>query len=54
MEEVEAELLKMAKAAADVTTQKIQVEKKWHEAVIGNGGTTLNACVATLLLPHIF
>lgn len=33
----------MAKAAADVKTQTIIVEKKWHEAVIGQGGTTLNA-----------
>ncbi|GJE92209.1 Vigilin 1 [Phanerochaete sordida] len=45
LEEVEEELLKMAKAAADVKTQTITVEKKWHEAVIGHGGTTLNAII---------
>ena len=43
LEEVEAELLKMAKDAADVKTQSITVEKKWHEAVVGKDGTTLNA-----------
>ena len=53
LEEVEAELLKMAKAAADVKTQTITVEKKWHEAVIGYGGTTLNAYVHATLPPHI-
>lgn len=54
LEEVEVELLKMAKAAADVKTQTIMVEKKWHEAVIGNGGTTLNAYVHMPLLPTFF
>lgn len=39
------ELLKMAKEFADVKSQKISVEKRWHEAVIGQGGTTLNAII---------
>jgi hypothetical protein len=43
VEEVEKELLKWAKDAADVKSQTISVEKKWHSAVIGKGGTTLNA-----------
>lgn len=43
LEEVEKELLKMAGEAADVKTQSIAVEKKWHDAVVGRNGTTLNA-----------
>ena len=43
VEEVEKELLKWAKDAADVKSQTISVEKKWHNAIIGRGGTTLNA-----------
>lgn len=43
LEEVEKELLQMARAAADVKTESISVEKKWHDAVVGRGGTTLNA-----------
>lgn len=43
LEEVEKELLKMAKDAADVKTITITVEKKWHDAVVGKNGTTLNA-----------
>ncbi|KAG2146037.1 uncharacterized protein EDB93DRAFT_1287176 [Suillus bovinus] len=39
------ELLKMAKESADVKSQKISVEKRWHEAVVGQGGTTLNAII---------
>ena len=45
LEDVEKELLKMARDAADVKTDSIVVEKKWHESVIGRGGTTLNASV---------
>ncbi len=43
VEEAEKELLKWAKDAADVKSHVIAVEKKWHSAVIGKGGTTLNA-----------
>lgn len=43
VEEAEKELLKWAKDAADVKSHVITVEKKWHGAVIGKGGTTLNA-----------
>ncbi|KAI0630344.1 hypothetical protein C8Q77DRAFT_1200897 [Trametes polyzona] len=45
LEAVEKELLKMARDAADVKTQVIEVEKKWHDAVVGRGGTTLNAII---------
>jgi len=40
---VKSELLKMAKDAADVSSEFVTVEKRWHEAVLGPGGTTLNA-----------
>lgn len=43
LDEVAAELLKMAKDAADVKSELIPVEKRWHEAVVGKDGTTLNA-----------
>jgi hypothetical protein len=43
VEEAEKELLKWAKDAADVKSHVIAVEKKWHSAVIGKGGNTLNA-----------
>lgn len=43
LDDVEAELLKMARGAADVKAQTIPVEKKWHDAVVGKDGTTLNA-----------
>lgn len=45
LEAVEKELLKMARDAADVKTEVIEVEKKWHDAVVGRGGTTLNAII---------
>lgn len=43
LDDVNTELLKMAKDAADVSNQSVSVEKRWHEAVLGPGGTTLNA-----------
>jgi hypothetical protein len=45
LDEVEKEVLKFAKEAADVKSQTLSVEKKWHDAVVGQGGTTLNAYV---------
>ena len=42
---VEKELLKWAKDAADVKTETLNVDKRWHEAVVGSGGTTLDAQV---------
>jgi hypothetical protein len=43
LEEVAKEIMKLAKDAADVKSQTITVEKRWHDAVVGKGGTTLNA-----------
>ncbi|KAJ6500097.1 hypothetical protein C8R47DRAFT_1211663 [Mycena vitilis] len=45
LEEVAKEILKLAKDAADVKSQTISVEKRWHDAVVGRGGTTLNAII---------
>ncbi|TXT10874.1 hypothetical protein VHUM_02379 [Vanrija humicola] len=38
-------LLGLAKSAADVKTETIDVDKKWHRAVIGQGGSVLNALI---------
>ena len=40
---IEKELQKMAKDAADVKSQTIVVEKRWHDSIVGQNGTTLNA-----------
>ncbi|KAF8894055.1 hypothetical protein BD779DRAFT_1504999 [Infundibulicybe gibba] len=45
LEDVEKEIIKMAKDAADVKSETVIVEKRWHDAVIGQGGTTLNAII---------
>ena len=41
LDDVETEILKLD--AADMKTEVMSVEKRWHEAVVGKGGTTLNA-----------
>ena len=41
LDDVETELLKLD--ATDMKTEVVPVEKRWHEAVVGKGGTTLNA-----------
>ena len=41
--EVEKELLKLARDAADVKSELIPVEAQWHPYVAGKDGTTLNA-----------
>lgn len=43
LDEVSKEILKLAKDAADVKRELIPVEKRWHDAVVGADGTTLNA-----------
>jgi hypothetical protein len=43
LEEASKEIVKMAKDVADIKSETVHAEKKWHEAVIGRGGTTLNA-----------
>ena len=45
LDDVTREILKWARDAADVKTEVISIEKRWHEFVVGNGGTTLNAYV---------
>ena len=50
MDEVEKELLKLARDAADVKSELIPVESKWHGYVAGKDGTTLNAYVFILLV----
>jgi KH domain len=45
LDEVEGELRKLAKDAADVKSETLIVDKKWHDAIIGQGGTTLNAII---------
>ncbi|KAJ7217831.1 hypothetical protein GGX14DRAFT_598163 [Mycena pura] len=45
LEEVAKEMLKLAKDAADVKSETIVVEKRWHEAVVGEGKTTLNVII---------
>lgn len=43
LDDVEKELFKMAKDAADVRSEIVAVDKRWHDAIVGHGGTTLNA-----------
>jgi len=43
LDQVEKELLKMAKGVADVKSEVISVEKRWHDTVLGEGMTTLNS-----------
>jgi hypothetical protein len=43
LDEASKEITKMAKDVADIKSETVLAEKKWHEAVIGRGGTTLNA-----------
>lgn len=45
LDDVEKELFKMAKDAADVRSEIVAVDKRWHDAIVGHGGTTLNAIV---------
>lgn len=41
--EVGAELIKFAQEVADMTSELVPVEHKWHGFVAGKDGTTLNA-----------
>lgn len=43
LDEVSQEISKLAKEVADVKSETITVDKKWHDAVAGPNGTTLNA-----------
>lgn len=42
---VKEELLKLAGEAADIKTSTIDVDRKWHAAVVGPKGSVLNAWV---------
>ena len=50
LDDVSKELNKLAKEAGEVKSESIAVEKRWHEAVVGQSGTTLNAYVVLSLL----
>ena len=43
LDDVQMEVLNLASDAADVKSETIQVEQKWHFAIVGKNGTTLNA-----------
>lgn len=43
--EVEKDVLKLARDAADVKSELVPVEAKWHADVAGKDGTTLNAII---------
>ncbi|KZO98979.1 hypothetical protein CALVIDRAFT_535076 [Calocera viscosa TUFC12733] len=43
--EVKEEMGTMEKEAADMKTETLKVEKKWHRFIIGQGGTTLNGII---------
>ena len=45
--EVKDEILKLAKEAADITSQTLRVPSKLHRFIIGPSGTTLNALIGT-------
>lgn len=40
-----AALQELARGAADMKTETLDVDKKWHRAIIGPGGTVLNALI---------
>jgi hypothetical protein len=40
---VKEELLKLAGDAADIKTSTIDVDRKWHSAIVGPKGSVLNA-----------
>ncbi|CDZ98263.1 Vigilin [Phaffia rhodozyma] len=42
---VKDELLKLAQEAEDIKTRVLDIESKWHAAVIGKGGVVLNALI---------
>ncbi|WWC64561.1 uncharacterized protein I303_107172 [Kwoniella dejecticola CBS 10117] len=38
-------IAELAKDAADIKTETLDIEKKWHRYIIGTGGTVLNALI---------
>lgn len=47
LKDVKSEIEKMAKEAADITSQTLSIPAKLHRHIIGPGGTTLNALIGT-------
>ncbi|CAO1623859.1 unnamed protein product [Sympodiomycopsis kandeliae] len=45
LEEVKGDLLKASQQAADLKTEVLQVQAKHHRAILGTGGSTLNAVI---------
>jgi hypothetical protein len=45
---VKDELLKLAGDVADIKTSTIDVDRKWHSAIVGSKGSVLNAYVRPL------
>ncbi|KAG8886137.1 hypothetical protein FRB97_007175 [Tulasnella sp. 331] len=45
LKEVAEEILRLAKEAADIKSKTIYVDQKWHSAVVGKNGATLNAVI---------
>ena len=43
LDDVSKDLQKFARDAADVKSETVSVEKRWHSAVLGVNRTTLNA-----------
>jgi hypothetical protein len=43
LNEVAAEVMKMAREAADVKSETITVDPKWHSVIVGDYGATLDA-----------
>jgi hypothetical protein len=39
---VQKNLLKLAADSSDVKSETIQIESKWHSAIIGKNGSNLN------------
>lgn len=45
LEDVANEVLKMSREVADIKSELIDVEKKWHSAVMGKWGATLDKII---------
>lgn len=48
-----AALDELAKDAADIKTETLDVDKKWHRYIIGQGGTVLNALIGEEQLVNV-
>ena len=48
-----AALNELAKDASDIKTETMDVDKKWHRFIIGQGGTVLNALIGEDQLVHV-